>query len=115
MKTRNRVILLFLGLLLMLFTAACGSSPSDDDYDGKYKVAMITDAGDITDQSFNQLTYEACRDWCAEHGIAFSGHCLLEESLSMHIPLYGDLLRQLKTFDWPGVDMLTGSFRILPT
>ena len=72
MKTRNRVILLFLGLLLMLFTAACGSSSGDDDYDGKYKVAMITDAGDITDQSFNQLTYEACRDWCAEHGIPFT-------------------------------------------
>ncbi len=47
--------------------------------------------------------------WCAAHGIAFSGHCLLEESLSMHVPLYGDLMRQLKRFDWPGVDMLTGS------
>ncbi len=47
-------------------------------------------------------------DWCAAHGIAFSGHCLLEESLSMHVPLYGDLMKQLKTFHWPGVDMLTG-------
>ena len=72
MKTRKRVILLFLSLLLMLCTAACGSSPGPDDYEGKYKVAMITDAGDITDQSFNQLTYEACRDWCAEHGIPFT-------------------------------------------
>ena len=25
----------------------------------EYKVAMITDYGDITDQSFNQTTYEA--------------------------------------------------------
>ncbi len=72
MKTRKRVILLFLSLLLMLCAAACGSSPGLDDYEGKYKVAMITDAGDITDQSFNQLTYEACRDWCAEHGIPFT-------------------------------------------
>ena len=47
--------------------------------------------------------------WCASHGIAFSGHCLLEEHLSMHVPLYGDLMRQLKAFDWPGVDMLTGN------
>ena len=72
MKTRKRVILLFLSLLLMLCAAACGSSPGPDDYEGKYKVVMITDAGDITDQSFNQLTYEACRDWCAEHGIPFT-------------------------------------------
>ncbi len=60
-----------------------------------------------------RMTGEAYFDqiaaWCSAHGIAFSGHCLLEESLSMHIPLYGDLLRQLKAFDYPGVDMLTGS------
>ena len=28
------------------------------------KVAMITDYGDITDQSFNQTTYEACKAFC---------------------------------------------------
>ena len=28
----------------------------------EYAVAMITDYGDITDQSFNQTTYEACKD-----------------------------------------------------
>lgn len=61
--------------------------------------------GKMTEDAF----FAQIESWCAEHGIAFSGHCLLEESLSMHIPLYGDLLRQLKTFDWPGVDMLTGS------
>jgi basic membrane lipoprotein Med (substrate-binding protein (PBP1-ABC) superfamily) len=34
-----------------------------------YKVCMVTDAGDITDQSFNQTTYEACRDYCKNcHG-----------------------------------------------
>ncbi len=46
--------------------------------------------------------------WCSAHGIAFSGHCLLEEGLAMHTPLYGNLMQQLKTFDFPGVDMLTG-------
>ena len=30
---------------------------------GDYKVAMITDYGDITDQSFNQTTYEACKEF----------------------------------------------------
>ena len=30
------------------------------------KVAMITDYGDITDQSFNQTTYEACKAYCGD-------------------------------------------------
>lgn len=33
---------------------------------------MITDAGDITDQSFNQTTYEACRDYCKSKHIDFT-------------------------------------------
>ena len=32
---------------------------------------MITDYGDITDQSFNQTTYEACKAFCEENGIEF--------------------------------------------
>lgn len=36
-----------------------------------YKVAMVTDSGDITDQSFNQTTYEACQAFCEENGIDF--------------------------------------------
>jgi len=38
---------------------------------GDYKVAMITDAGDITDQSFNQTTYEACKQYSEGAGIDF--------------------------------------------
>ena len=37
-----------------------------------YKVAMITDYGDITDQSFNQTTYEACKEYCEANGITFT-------------------------------------------
>jgi basic membrane protein A len=33
---------------------------------------MITDYGDITDQSFNQTTYEACKEYCEANGIQFS-------------------------------------------
>ena len=32
---------------------------------------MITDYGDITDQSFNQTTYEACKAYCDPAGIPF--------------------------------------------
>ncbi len=36
------------------------------------KVAMITDYGDITDQSFNQTTYEASKEYCDANGIDFT-------------------------------------------
>ena len=35
---------------------------------GDMKIAMVTDSGDITDQSFNQTTYEACKAWAEENG-----------------------------------------------
>ena len=40
--------------------------------EGDYKVAMVTDSGDITDQSFNQTTYEACKKFCEENGLDFN-------------------------------------------
>ena len=40
--------------------------------DVTYKVAMITDYGDITDQSFNQTTYEACKAFAEANGIEFT-------------------------------------------
>ena len=36
------------------------------------KVAMVTDYGDITDQSFNQTTYEACKEWASANGVDFN-------------------------------------------
>ena len=35
-------------------------------------IAMITDSGDITDQSFNQTTYEACKAWSEANGANFT-------------------------------------------
>ena len=36
------------------------------------RVAMVTDYGDITDQSFNQTTYEASKAFCEANGIDFT-------------------------------------------
>ncbi len=38
----------------------------------QYRVAMITDYADITDQSFNQTCYEACKAFCDGAGIEFT-------------------------------------------
>ena len=43
-----------------------------DDNNGDVKIAMITDYGDITDQSFNQTTYEACKAFAEDNSIEFS-------------------------------------------
>ena len=34
-------------------------------------IAMVTDYGDITDQSFNQTTYEACKAFAEKNGLNF--------------------------------------------
>lgn len=54
--------------------APSGSQPVEDSQTPAatdIKVAMITDYGDITDQSFNQTTYEACKAYCDPAGIPF--------------------------------------------
>ena len=47
---------LLLALIMVMSLVACGN---DNNKGSEYKVAMITDYGDITDQSFNQTTWEA--------------------------------------------------------
>ena len=37
-----------------------------------YKIAMVTDSGDITDQYFNQTTYEACKAFAEANGVDFN-------------------------------------------
>ena len=46
--------------------------PDETPAESDYAVAMITDYGDITDQSFNQTTYEACKEFCEANGVKFN-------------------------------------------
>ena len=48
--------------------AAADAAPAGSDL----RVAMITDYGDITDQSFNQTTYEAAKSWSEANGADFT-------------------------------------------
>ena len=69
----KKLVAMLLALVMVFALCACGG---DKDNGGKdsatYKVAMITDYGDITDQSFNQTTYEACKAFCTENNIEFT-------------------------------------------
>ena len=56
-------------LVLCMVFALCATSAFAEE---NCKVAMITDYGDITDQSFNQTTYEACKAFCEANGVDFT-------------------------------------------
>ena len=49
-------------LILLLPFSACA----------EYRVALITDYGNINDQSFNQITYEAMSEYCEENNISYT-------------------------------------------
>lgn len=44
--------------------------------------------------------------WCRAHGVASSGHMLLEESLLFHVMFSGSMLKNWARMDLPGVDLL---------
>ena len=77
----KKLFALLLSLAMVLALVACGQkdptpdtpdTPDDPQTKVEYKVAMITDYGDITDQSFNQTTYEACKAFAEDNSIEFS-------------------------------------------
>ena len=70
--------ILVAGIAAMSLTATAGVQAAPEDY----KVAMVTDYGDITDQSFNQTTYEACKAFCEANGIDFQYYKPVGDSTS---------------------------------
>lgn len=73
MKNWKRILTMLLVVSMVLAAAGCGASGGKEKEGGsQYRVAMITDSGDITDQSFNQTTYEACLQYCTEKKIDFT-------------------------------------------
>lgn len=73
----KKLVAFILCMALVITCVACfaACNPKDGDseasYNKNWKVAMVTDYGDITDQSFNQTTYEACKWYCEEFNIEF--------------------------------------------
>ena len=90
----KKFLALLLSVVMVLALAACGqktpaadpapstppantpnapaATPDPAPAPGDMMVAMITDYGDITDQSFNQTTYEAGKAWCEANGVSFN-------------------------------------------
>ncbi|MBR2674444.1 MAG: BMP family ABC transporter substrate-binding protein [Mogibacterium sp.] len=75
----KKFLMLTLAAMMVFVLAACGGGNDGDepvvedgDEAAAMKVAMVTDYGDITDQSFNQTTYEACKEYCEGNGVEFT-------------------------------------------
>ena len=79
----KKLLALSLALVMSLSLVACGKKDAPSASGSKapegsqaentdMAVAMITDYGDITDQSFNQTTYEACKAYSEATGVQFS-------------------------------------------
>lgn len=63
--------------VMSISLVACGSDTGksgtgETSGTSDMKVAMVTDYGDITDQSFNQTTYESAKEYCDENGYEFT-------------------------------------------
>ena len=71
---KKKLIVMLLAFVMVFAFTACGggSDSGSSDGDDAVKVAMITDYGDITDQSFNQTTYEACKAFCEANELDFT-------------------------------------------
>ena len=87
---KKKLIAMMMGVVMAFSLTACGGSntASTAETNGTaaagteenassegvsdIKVAMITDYADITDQSFNQTTYEAGKAWCESNGAEFT-------------------------------------------
>ena len=95
----KKILALLLALCMIFALAACGETQTEEkteepetettepetettepetettepetETNSDVRVAMITDYGDITDQSFNQTTYEACKEYCEANGLEF--------------------------------------------
>ena len=68
-------LVLVIAMVAALFVG-CANEGNNEETKGaeaaNMKVAMVTDYGDITDESFNQATYEGAKAWCEENKVDFT-------------------------------------------
>ena len=95
----KKYIAMLLALAMVFAFAACGNNNSTPattgsadaepvaDAAGEYHVAMITDYGDITDQSFNQTTYEACKSFCDTNAVDFKYYKPTDDSTAARVEM----------------------------
>ena len=87
----KKLLALLLSFVLLLTLSACGTDVGEDDgalpdtEASAYRVAMIADCRDITDRSFNQTIYEACKTFCVQEELPFVYHKPAENNVADQI------------------------------
>ena len=74
----KKLLAVFMALVLMMCSVAFAGAV-DPDYiadtmtseDGTYKLAFVTDVGQLKDKSFNQGTWNGVKGYAAEHGMSY--------------------------------------------
>ncbi len=61
---------------------------------------------DCVARMFAESYGKTISQWCSEHGLLMTGHLLFEEKLESQSRVVGDVMRTLRYFTLPGVDML---------
>lgn len=61
---------------------------------------------DFVTRCYVDAFYGQVQAWCRAHGVASSGHVLLEENILDHVPFHGSLFAAVRKMDLPGIDML---------
>lgn len=69
----RKKLLLWTAVMLVAVLTACGMEKhvNTNTASGMH-IAMITDAGNITDHGFNQTAYESCRNWADINDVPFA-------------------------------------------
>ncbi len=55
---------------------------------------------------YEQSYFAQLSNWCAAHGLPFSGHILLEDDIRHHVVFEGNFFSLLRHMHIPGIDML---------
>ncbi len=70
MKKMSKLMFVAAATLLVGGLTSCGEE--NIQWNENYRVAMVTDYGDITDQSFNQASYEGAKEFCDANNVKFT-------------------------------------------
>ena len=80
----KKLLVLAITLVMLFSLVACGNSSSKNS---NYKIAMITDCGDVDDESFNQEIYSVIKEFSKNNNIKFTYYIPAADSTSDRITM----------------------------